>query len=726
MRRLPTLAALAVLVAALASPARAQAQAQAAPAPAAPSPGDPQVSPDEVVFGLRLNSTPTVGRFMRFDDLRSGPTLERLRFSRERDAWAFRADVRNLGYRDQRYSADFDRFGKLKASFDYSQVPLWFGDVERTPYREETPGVFRLNDTIQSSIQSGTATLAAYATELHDLDLRARRDTASGRFLYAVTPRLDLSLAVSSTKRTGAQPWGASFGFSNATVVPVPLDRRNNDVTAAAEWSSGRGMARLAYDGSWFDNGIEALVWDNPLRFSDTTTANAYSTGLAAAQGRMSLWPDSSAHTVSGSGSVVLPRRSRFFGYVSVGTWLQNDTLLPFTINTAIAPIPLPRESAEAKALITSMNYRFTSRPTPTTWFTASYRLYDFDNQSEPFPLTNVVRLDGTLAPSPAAESEPLGYTRHFADVDVSSTKFRYVALRAGYGAERDHRTHRYVETTTDHQVRASVDSTGLSWGSLRLQYDHSLRTGTGLDEQVFEEINEQISLRQFDIANRSRDRLSAIVQYLPLASLGVSGTASLGRERRPDSEFGLQDNDVHSLSFGIDYSAERRVTAGVSYGFDRYRTLQRSRQANPPPDPTFFDERRDWQTRMNEHVNTFSVAIEVPQVAPRTSLRIGYDDVRDRSRYLYELAPSSTLAPVQQLPEVATSFAVASVDVRHAISRKLTAGFGYRLDHFDTDDFALGPAAMNTPLMPTFLNLQYQWRSYDAHTAFVRLAYAF
>src|SRR5204862_1603363 len=135
--------------------------------------------------------------------------------------------------------------------------------------------------------------------------------------------------------------------------------------------------------------------------------------------------------------------------------------------------------------------------------------------------------------------------------------------------------------------------------------------------------------------------------------SLGLNGTASLGRERRPDSAFGLQDNDVRSVAIGADYSLTGGVLASVSYGYDGYRTLQRSRQANPPPDPTFFDERRDWQTRMNEHVHTFNASLELPHLAPATSLRVAYDGVHDRSRYLYELAPSSTLTPVQQLPEV-------------------------------------------------------------------------
>ena len=53
-------------------------------------------TPEKVVFGARLNSTPAMGRFMRYEDLRSGPLLERLRVSRDRDAWTFDAEIRDL------------------------------------------------------------------------------------------------------------------------------------------------------------------------------------------------------------------------------------------------------------------------------------------------------------------------------------------------------------------------------------------------------------------------------------------------------------------------------------------------------------------------------------------------------------------------------------------------------------------------------------------------------
>lgn len=241
----------------------------------------------EIDFGARLNSTGTVGRFQRFIDLRSGPTLDRLRFARTRDTWAFRAQVDHAGYRDQRYLATFDRFGKLQASFEWAQVPLLYGTVTRTPYREEVPGVLRLDDAVQAAVQNRTATLGDVASQVRQFDLRSRRDMADARIRFWPSAHLDLSAAFTRQARTGEQPWGAPFGFNNATGVPVPLDYRTDAVTTAAEWSTDRGMARLAYDGSWFNNDVEALIWDNPLRFTDQTYASGYVGEDAASQGRM-------------------------------------------------------------------------------------------------------------------------------------------------------------------------------------------------------------------------------------------------------------------------------------------------------------------------------------------------------------------------------------------------------------------------------------------------------
>ena len=704
-----------VLLAALLAASPARAQTPAPPQPAA-APTAPAVRIGEVDFGARASSiSGDAARYQRFRDFRSGPTVDRFRYARETQEWSAQAAIDHPGYRDQRYLASFERYGKVRGSVEWNQIPLFYGEETRTPFRAASDGVFRLDDATQTAIQNGTATTAAFVAQSDPFELRSRRDVADVRLAYAASRAVDLRVSFLSTGREGAQPWGAAFGQSTPVELPVPVDHRTNNLGVAAEWSTERAMARLAYDGSWFRNAVETLVFDNPLRITDSPTVPA--------QGRMALWPDSTAHTVSATGSLALPARSRAFAYVSVGSWLQDQELLPFTINTAIAPIPLARTSAEAEARIVSMNYRLTSRPTPILWLNGQYRLYDYDNRTPHFAVGQYVRTDSAVATSQTGGSEPFGYTRHFVDLDASFTPLTFAAFRVGYGAEHDDRTFRFFEQTTEHVVRASIDSTALAWGSLRLQYDHSVRTGEGLDEQVLSDIGEQVSLRQFDISNRTRDRVTAIVQVVPAAAIGLNGSIGIGQESRPDVAFGLQDNDLRSFTAGVDVAPRDEISFGLTYGFETYTTLQRSRQANPGVQ--FNDPTRDWSTDLNEDVHTVTASVDLPQVTARTGAGVSYDYVHSRAQYLYLLPAGSTLTPPVQLSPVRNEIQRATATVRHSLTTRVALGVAYAYDYYDVDDFALSPGTLNSPVLPTMLSLMYQWRPYTAHTGSVRVIYS-
>src|SRR5215510_812813 len=75
-------------------------------------------------------------RYQRYRDLRDGAFGENIRWRRD-DEHAF-WDVRatHVGYRDQQYAANYNRFGKVRFSFEWNQIPLFFSDSTRTPYVE--------------------------------------------------------------------------------------------------------------------------------------------------------------------------------------------------------------------------------------------------------------------------------------------------------------------------------------------------------------------------------------------------------------------------------------------------------------------------------------------------------------------------------------------------------------------------------------------------------------
>ncbi len=125
-----------------------------APGPA-PEPAA-NVAAGEAEFGGRISGIAgDSARFQRYRDLRDGPTLDRGRYGRTTPAWEVHAALEHAGYRDQRYIAAFNRYGRVKVSVEWDQVPLFYSRDTRTPYTSSSPGVFLLNDTSRRRSKAG-------------------------------------------------------------------------------------------------------------------------------------------------------------------------------------------------------------------------------------------------------------------------------------------------------------------------------------------------------------------------------------------------------------------------------------------------------------------------------------------------------------------------------------------------------------------------------------------
>src|SRR5262249_11002837 len=228
--------------------AGAQAQTSPIPAPVSDIPFVNQI--DFGVRGTAYGPDSDQARFQRYRDGRNGATVDFLRLLRESDE--FRALVRgeHIGFRDQRIFGGYERYGRLKASFEWNQTPLYYSGTTATLYDTSTPGRLAMADSIQSGIQNKTTTLAAALNGATAFDLRTERKTANVNLLYSATPSVDVAVVVRDTHKTGGYPWGGSFGISNAiaTEVPVPVDHRTTDLNSSLEFANQRAYGRIAYD----------------------------------------------------------------------------------------------------------------------------------------------------------------------------------------------------------------------------------------------------------------------------------------------------------------------------------------------------------------------------------------------------------------------------------------------------------------------------------------------
>jgi hypothetical protein len=333
----------------------------------------------------------------------------------------------------------------------------------------------------------------------------------------------------------------------------------------------------------------------------------------------------------------------------------------------------------------------------------------------------------GDYAIGAVQTSEPSSFTRKTFDVDASFTPLGFLGFSAGYTREEGDRTFRIYERTAEDVYRASIDSTGNQYVTARLKYEHSKRTGSGLDEELLSEIGEHVELRHYDIAPRDRDRVTAILTITPVGFLDVNATLSTGHDKYPDSYFGLRDNKNNGYSVGFDIVPNAIVSLGLNYGFEKYTAFQWSRTANPltPTDPGFLDPRRDWNLDTSDKVNTLSANLDLIKAITKTDIRLSYDLSDGATIYTYGLAPVTTLAqPVQYNAQPKNRIEVAKADVQYFIRANVAVGAAYWYEHYKVQDFALDPALLAPQALPFGLYSGYAYQPYKANTGFLRMTY--
>jgi len=695
----------------------------------------------QVDFGYRGgNISGDEARYNRFRDFRDGPFLDRLRLERETETWLFSAEADNVGYRDQRFLGEFESIGKLKARFEWNQIPLFISNDTASLYTHTGNGVLAIDNAIQQTLQDATllgtaardlAISNALSTQARRFDMRSRRDVGSLNLVYTVNRDVDVKLNVRSAHRTGFNlmsfGFGTSPGLNPSVEMGVPLDDRTTDIKGQIELANTRGLLSVGYNGSRFDNEIPTVRFDNPLRATDMVGGPSV--------GQAVMWPTNSSFSVNVNGSYKLPARTRASAAISVGRWSEDEKIAPPSVNTALVSPPLQRATAETRADIVSMVYSLNSRPVTNVWLNAKYRYYDYANKTPHFVAGQAAIGDWAIT-TQIHETEPSSFKRHTLDLDASFTPFEYVAFGLGYGREDADRTFRIFEKTAEDTFRVTMDSTGNDYVTLRAKYESSSKKGSGFEAHLLEEVGEQPLTRHFDIANRDRYRVTTVLTVTPVPFLNLNAAVGTGKDDYNESGFGLRDSTTRSWSAGFDVLPIDTVNFGFNYGYEKFTAFQYSRTANPAPDVTFSDPRRDWWIDSDDVVKTVAASLDLLKALPKTDIRLSYDLSDGKAAYVYGLKAEQTvftLTPLRQLTPVKNRLTTGRLDVEHFVRPNVALGVAYHYEEYKVQDFALGgdvtldrldPVSAATGVFASTIYSGYLYRPYTAHTGWLKVTY--
>ena len=768
----------------LASASVAMAQTEQAPAPAAAQAATASTPTlGTIDFGFRGSSTTgDRARYERFRDLRNGANVN-LDLERSTDRYRYDVKGTNIGYLDQNLSANFVN-KRMKFNAFFNQTPLNYGldGMTKTPWVEASKGVWTLDDAAQAAVQNKTAigvlcsagssagtpcnanTAASVISQAsiyrglaQDFDLKSRRDVMGVGLVFAAAPDVDVDVSFKTTGRTGYQPFGMSFAFSNANELPRPLDDRNNEFGFGLKWGSDQGTVRVAYERSMFNQNIGSIRWDNPVRLTDYNDGqaiaggqgpwdnSAYSNGNGPAVGTMSTSPSNTFDVFSVAASARMPAHSSLNASLALTSSKQDDALIPWTSNPVIANsatygafpglAALPRSTAQAEFEGINATLNFNTRPTDWVGLTARYRYNDRKDRMPQFDGGNTVRFDGVPEPGPYM-TEPFSATSSTLNVDATFTPLSYTSMKVGMGQNKLERTSRAFQTLTDTSVRASVDTVGNQYLQLRAIIERIRRVGLGFNEHAIVGPGGQERSRMFDDAERTRDRGTLLLTITPVASVDFTASYSTGKDVYDEAEqiFGLLNNKNTSITFGVNVMPSDAVAFGATYGQDEFNSYQTSRNANPSPDASWTDPTRDWALKNDEKVNNFDLYLDVirPYAAPNTEIRFAYTLSDSDNAFVHSgprVAALATLGQFEALPNVTNKWQRGTVDLRHFFTERVGLGVEYWYEKLDITDYAtINIPGTDTPRIDYLgsLTTGYGNRPYTGNTGFARLIVKF
>jgi hypothetical protein len=789
----------AALLAASVSPAAAQDP----PTKPVPAPGIPANG----LFDVGFRGTSTDGdeaRYERYRDLRSGAAT-RFTMGRSTDQYRFNAAFSNAGYRDQQYSAEYSN-AKLTLSGLYDGIPLNYYYEAPLIWTGDGRGRFTLDPAVRSAVQGptnavadgtavgvpcapglgpttcnastsaqATANRSVYNSFLQPDDMSVLRSITAVSLNYRVNPDVSIRGDFTSTGREGEMPWAASFAFNNANVLPAPIDHRNNELRLNTEWVNTNGMFRLDYWGSFFDNAIQSLTWDNPIRATDFNNGlvppngpydpSGYSNGNGPAFGQMALWPSNMLNSAGATGMLKLLPRTTVNGNLTLTYMRQNESLLPWSLNTSInndvvlnsfhSLRQLPRASAEASVNALNAQVTANSRATSYLTITARYRYNEHDNNTPHFDGREYVRFDAVpeeladdlQTPHVEGTSEYFQIARRNFDASGTFRLRDFGSLKVGYANEQYDREGRGFSDVSENIFRLAYDAPLFQRATIRAMFDSGRRRGDGyiISGVDYESgpAGTQPGLRYYDEADRDRTKASVMFSVNPVAVASAYFQYSttrddfLGDESIPAGRefFGLQSQDIEGIIVGADVSPTEMVSFGVSYGRDDFGALQKSRNANPPPDPTWTDPERNWTLDNDEVVNTFMTYVDLTGlVESKADVRFTYEMNDSDNAFTFGGPRIPALQAAGQfipLPNVANEWNRFTVDVKYFLSPKVGIGVGYWYEKLTITDWntidSNGPVGFaDQTEIPRIdwlggLTTGYGNRPYDGNTFFIR-----
>jgi hypothetical protein len=426
-----------------------------------------------------------------------------------------------------------------------------------------------------------------------------------------------------------------------------------------------------------------------------------------------------------------MPLKTNFMGTVSYGWRHQDDSFLPFTINSAIVqPTPgLSRGSLDGDVRPTMVNLTLVNNFVDRLNLKAYYRFYDLDNRTKPVSTTGrTVRNDQDLANATDNQdwtrTKPYRYSKNSAGMGVSYNFAQWLTGKFDSGWERTHRrlvaTVEELHTTSlnadEFKIGPTFDIKPLSWMLLRASYQRSWRFDPGYHSSTNPATSG--SFEMFFLTKRNRDKVSLFADVSPWETLGFHAGFDYINDDYPDVQFRLEKSRSYSPSVGAVYAPLDWLKFFADYNFD-WSSWDQNYAANRT-------------SRGEDKVNTFSLGSDMDLIKNVLGFRIQYGF----SQGLSQISNSNSANPGVEdpnWPNNTNTWHELLARLEYQVHKNVAFQLGYYFNKFHSKDFGvdamnvwMGNSDTNTGIRRSIFLADRYKGPFTAHIGFIALKFSF
>ena len=324
--------------------------------------GNPSIAPGCLGCGTAFDPLLSTSKYEEYRDLRNGFFVRKLDATFD-NILGSRNYVRAQSQKTliaTRATWSHWADGKFKFQFRYDEIPHVYSNTTRTLFVPTSPGVWSFPAAIRSTLQAspstdlpsliaGTGTNAqqGVVTNFNFITPSITRKAGTISGSYDLTSNLNLNGMYWRESQNGYRPIGlimnsspsasATSGFG--VELPETISYFNNLVRIGGEYGKRDWGVEAAYVGSFLQENIPSMTWDNPFILTQPVGAEVKN----PTSGRSSLYPSNQAHYLDLAGATNLTKYMRLQAIISPGWLSQDERFLPYTTNGAITGCGAPR-----------------------------------------------------------------------------------------------------------------------------------------------------------------------------------------------------------------------------------------------------------------------------------------------------------------------------------------------------------------------------------------------